>query len=103
MSNPESSWEKRKAQMKKRLEGLTKNPVVAAAIKNQEPPESDKKWEQWRIVSELVDGARTQFFKDGNDMKSTLRNLAVALNDLSKKPMPKVSGSKSEVYTDYDD
>lgn len=80
-------YQKRKEAMKKRLASLGKgNPVVAAAVKNQEPPQEDTKWKNWNIVDELVSAARHSYFKEeGESMQDCVANLASALSKLASK------------------
>lgn len=80
-------YQKRKAAMKKRLSSLgAKNPVVAKAIKAQEPPQEDTKWKEWQIVDELVSAARQEYMhKEGGEMNECVANLAKALSGLASK------------------
>lgn len=80
-------YQKRKQAMKQRLASLDKkNPVVAAAIKNQEPPQEDTKWKNWNVVDELVSAARHEYFKEeGESMQDCVANLASALSKLASK------------------
>jgi len=80
-------FQKRKEAMKKRLVSLGKNnPVVAKAVKNQEPPQEDTKWKEWQIVDELVSAARREYFdKEGGKMNECIANLASALSKLASQ------------------
>ena len=105
----ESKWEKenrkKKEAMKKRLLSLGKdNPVVAKAIKQQEPPMEDKKWANWDVVDTLVSAARREYFdKEDANLQTCVSNLSRALAKLaSKKPIDKVSGKMENDYTDED-
>jgi hypothetical protein len=81
------NYQKRKEAMKKRLASLGKgNPVVAKAVKAQEPPEEDKKWKDWQIVDELVSAARREYMDEkGKSMNECVSNLANALSKLASK------------------
>lgn len=99
-------YQKRRDAMKHRLTALGKsNPVVAKAMKNQEPPQEDTKWKNWNIVDELVSAARREYFdKDGGKMGECLANLASALSKLaSKKPIDTKNsgGDNSNNEDDY--
>lgn len=107
---PMTDWEKknkkRKEAMKKRLASLGKdNPVVARAVKNQEPPQEDTKWKNWNVVDELVSAARREYFdKEGSSMSKCIANLATALQKLSGTKGLDTAAAKdnnSELEEDY--
>jgi len=84
---PNSDFQKRREAMKKRLVSLGKdNPVVARAMKAQEPPQEDTKWKEWEVVDELVSAARREYFdKDGGEMGECVANLSKALSKLASE------------------
>lgn len=102
-AKPES-MKKRRAAMKKRLATLGKNnPVVAEAIKNQEPYQEDVKWKAWRVVDELVSAARQKYLdKEGASMKECVANLASALSKLASKKGLSEEKTKDENYNSDD-
>lgn len=84
---PSNDFQKRRNAMKGRLASLGKdNPVVAEAMKRQDPPQEDAKWKNWNIVDELVSAARKEYFDEkGESMKDCLTNLSQALSKLASK------------------
>jgi len=80
-------YQRKKEAMKKRLILLgKKNPVVAKAVKNQEPPKEDIKWKEWQIVDELVSAARREYFdEEKGEMNECIANLASALSKLASQ------------------
>jgi len=99
------NYQKRKTAMKKRLMAMGKgNPVVAEAIKNQEPPQEDKKWQNWQIVDELVNAARHKYMnEEKGDLKKCLNNLAQALVKVdTKHTVDKKNGKNNNEDTDED-
>ena len=103
----EGSYQKRKEAMKKRIASLGKsNPVVARAVKNQNPPEEDVKWKNWNVVDELVSAARQEYFKNEKEssMNECVAHLAAALQKLSgKRGLDTASAKDNNSDQDEDD
>jgi len=87
MPSISKEYQKKKDVMAKRLSALGKdNPIVAKAVKAQQPPMEDTKWKEWQIVDELVSAARREYFdKEGGNMSACISSLADALEKLSTK------------------
>jgi hypothetical protein len=97
-AKPSDDFQKRRAAMAKRLTSLGKdNPIVAKAVKAQEPPKEDTKWKEWQIVDELVSAARRQYFdKENCSMGDCVGDLAEALSKLASKKGLDKGNSKVE-------
>lgn len=104
MMKMDKEMQKKREAMKKRLAALGKdNPVVAAAVKNQDPVSHDQKWQDWNVVDELVNAARRKFFDgEGEKLSGCLTNLGNALLKLaSNKGID--TGKKSANNDDSDE
>lgn len=81
MTDMDKEMKKRREAMKKRLEKLgTGNPVVAEAVKHNQP---HKDMDEFEVVEELVAAARKRYQEDGN-LKQCVISLSEALQKVVK-------------------